>query len=52
MSERCRRVYGVAFDSMFEAYGLEYTAYSPHPYKVLEQLLWELRGYEHWPVDT
>jgi hypothetical protein len=51
--ERCRRVYGVAFDIVLEALREEYrTLYweYPPPFRVLEQCFRELHGCEHWPA--
>jgi hypothetical protein len=44
--ERCRRVYGVALDSVVE----ESRALSPRPFRVLDQCLRDLHGCEHWPA--
>jgi hypothetical protein len=50
--ERCRRVYGVGFDIVLEAYRKElptmYIEYPP-PFRVLEQCFRELHQCEHWP---
>jgi len=59
--ERCYRIYGAAFDAAVEALGkpppelpqwLEHLAWPPHPYKVLEQCIRELRHCERWPRDV
>jgi hypothetical protein len=49
--ERCRRVYGAAFDATSEVdreKGVQWIP--PHPWKVLEQCLRELRECEHFPA--
>ena len=61
--ERCRRIYGTTFDATLDAVrktrpeslswiGLEYLAWPPHPYKVLEQCIRDLRGCERWPGNV
>jgi hypothetical protein len=51
--QRCRRVYGVAFDIVLEALRKEYpTLYweYPPPFRVLEQCSRELHECEHRPM--
>jgi len=43
--DRCRRVYGAAFDVLME----EGAPYTPPPWRVLDQCLRELHECEHWP---
>ena len=59
--ERCSRIYGAAFDAAVEAvrttqpealHWYEHLAWPPHPYKVLEQCIRELRHCERWPRDV
>ena len=60
--ERCRRIYGVAFDTELEALRkthpvdplrwIEHLAWPPHPYKVLWECIRDLRHCERWPRDV
>ena len=59
--ERCRRIYGAAFDAALEAIRetypseparLEILAWPPHPYKVLWECMRDLRHCERWPRDV
>ena len=49
---RCRRVYGVAFDSALEAHGEAYAnIYLAFPFAALQHCFRELRECENWPKE-
>ncbi len=59
--ERCRRIYGAAFDAALAAIRethssnptrLDIFAWPPHSYKVLWECMRDLRHCERWPRDV